>query len=235
MHAPDGADHVASLVLALHRVARTLQERDVPIAADHRIEGAVVGGVHEEAHVARVQPVVAAGDHDAGRTGRRWGRVGDREPGPIGRGHDVPGHAGGRGSAWQARLVLLAHDQTRPCCPESVHRLRDGPVDDLGRRHPSDRLRQEEALDGREGGRGARGRRDAGRRMGRERAAGPVVPPPGGSARRPSAGRPGSPPRPPATWPALGRPGAPLPRPSSRAHRDAERSQAGGSSEATMR
>ena len=111
MHAPHGADHVAPLLLALQRVARALQELDVPIAPDDHVQRAEGRGIHEEADVARVEPVVAAGDHDAGHAGRRRGGVGDGEPGAGRASHDVDGTpARARRPPGRAGSVVLLAD-----------------------------------------------------------------------------------------------------------------------------
>ena len=202
MHAPHGADHVAPLLLALQRVAGTLQELDVPVAPDHHVERAEGRRVHEEADVARVQPVVAAGDHDPGHVGRRRGGSCDGEPGAVARGTPRgtarPLRRGGRPE--RRILVLLAdHERGALRAPASGRSSATGSVDDRGALHPAERLREEQPLGGGEAGRGAGELARPARPTGRGHAAARGRPPPGGSARRRSGGCPGSPPRRPVT------------------------------------
>ena len=71
MDGSHGADHVPPLVLALQRVAGSLEELDVRVAADDDVQRAEFGGIHEEPDVTGMEPVEAAGDDDSGRVGRR--------------------------------------------------------------------------------------------------------------------------------------------------------------------
>ena len=67
MDAADGTDHVAAFVLVLERVSRALEQRHVPVRADHHVQLADRRRVHEEADVARMEPVEAAGHDRPGR------------------------------------------------------------------------------------------------------------------------------------------------------------------------
>ena len=110
MHASHGADHVAPLLLALQRVARALQERHVPIAPDDHVQFAEGRGVHEEPDVARMQPVVAAGDEDAGPARCERGGIRDGEPGEGRMSHHVVRHARGTSGGPDRRIIVLLPD-----------------------------------------------------------------------------------------------------------------------------
>ena len=129
------------------------------------MERAESGRIHEEAHMPRVQPVVAAGDHDAGHVGRRRGRVGHGEAGAVRRRHDVAGHArrerSGLGRMHDIGIIgSFAEHERSAIRSQRVQLTGRRPPHDRGALHPAHRLGQEQALDGREGGRGTRGRRD---------------------------------------------------------------------------
>ena len=192
MHAPDGADHVAAFVLALQRVAGTLQELDVPIAADDHVQRAVRRGVHEEPDVARVEPVVAAGDHDPRRARRRRGGVDGREPGAIREGHRVPLHAVLTGGVAGCGIrVLGPHDQARLLRSQPGHLG----VPRTGRRSrrssPSEATRPGTAAPRPGTGAGTRSAPRPAGRTGRGRGGVRGGPPPGGSERPPTADCPG--------------------------------------------
>ena len=160
MHAPDRPHHVAPLLLALEGMAGSLEELHVAVAADHGVQRAVCRGVHEEPDVARVEPVVAARDDDPRRAGGRRAGLRDGEAGAIPAGHEPELHGAGLRGRPERRLhLLLAGSDRRAGVREGVQRpwsTGKRPVHQLHRRHPAERLGEEQPFGGGERGRRAR-------------------------------------------------------------------------------
>lgn len=109
----DGGAEVAALVLLEERMARALEMLDVRVVAGDDVEIAVPGDFLEEADVAGVEPVVAAGnDHLlAARRRRHDGEIAFRETGEALAGDDMVADAVRFAErALGRRVVRLIHD-----------------------------------------------------------------------------------------------------------------------------